>query len=534
MSQTENENKNQLPLTDEAEAPNGADISRQSVDENPEEAGVEGLTEPPKTEREQEQTDESEFAECSQTVPLTEKGATERAPQGDAIASKPDGTPAKKSRKTLYAGLAIYLVCLVVLMLFGWDRTFRRSDHPHFVYLADAYLHGKIHIEKPPPWMDDYVNFDNKWWVTFPPAPAIMMAPGVAACSSLHFDRIPVVKQVLCGVPKKDALAGHPYFNDTLFTMLMGALNGLLVWLLLERLRLEKYSSMTQSENLWLTFFFVFGTMHFYCSILGQVWYSALIIGATLTLMYILFAWDAEHPFLAGLCLAAAFATRTPAAMAFPLFFYFLFFKGYERRRRPWREVIVKTLWFGAPILIGVTLMGLQNYYSFHSPFKFGHDYIMQDRHLRHGLFGYQWFSRNLSAALTNLPRISLDEKHIIKFSFHGASMLFTTPAWIYMFWPKKTGKLFWIFALCAALIALPDLLYKSTGFGQFGYRYNIDFAPMMIVCLALAGRSLKWHFKALIIISIFWATFGAVTFRRYDDLFYHYDFFPEMPFSRE
>ncbi len=433
---------------------------------------------------------------------------------------------------TLAVGLVIFLIALVGISLFAWDRTFRRSDHPHYVYLADAYLHGRLYIKNPPAWKDDYVWFENKWWVTFPPFPAVAMLPGVAACEFLHMDSVPVIDKVLCGVPK-NKVAGHPYFNDTLFTIIFAAINSLLMWLLLERFRTSGISGRTRRENVWLWLLFTFGTAALYTAVLGQVWYTALVVGATMLLLYIHFAWNAEHPFWAGLFLVLAFASRPPIAMAFPIFFYFLFYKDEERIYRPLSEIVIKLFWFGLPIVSVLGLIAWHNYVRFHSPFEFGHGYIMPDRHLRHGMFGYAWLARNLGAALVNLPRIT-DQFPYIKFSFHGTSILFTTPAFIYVLWPKRFGRLYKLFAITAIMIALPSLLYKSTGFGQFGYRYSSDFTPLLIAMLAIGGRPITWVFKLLIFISIFWNSFGAIVFRRWDSLFFHYDFWPETPFSRE
>jgi len=460
--------------------------------------------------------------------------ATQNAPDKNMLsAAARRAQVAQEYRKSTWKTLVILgMIAFVVLSLFAWDRVWRRSDHPHFVYLADAYLNGKLHIAKPPAWMDDYVWNEGKWWVTFPPAPAVAMMPGVALCTKAGFDTIPGIKTVLCGVPK-NPVKGHPYFNDTLFTILLSVLNAILIWLILERLSLKGISGRTRKENIWLWLLFVFGTMQFSCSVLGQVWYTALIMGSTMLLLFIYFAWDAKHPFLAGLALVLGFASRTPVFFAFPLFLYFLFYSGDERVERSWKEIFAKCIWFGAPILMVGILLMLHNYFRFHNPMEFGHDFIMKDRHLRHGMFGYAWLSRNLSAALTVFPRF-MSEFPYVKFSFHGTSMLWLTPAWLYLFWPKRVGKLYWALALTTIFVALPTLFYKSTGFGQFGYRYNVDYAALMIVMLAIGGRRIGKLFIMLIFLSIFWNGLGAIVFRRFGDVFMHWDLFPETPFSRD
>ena len=134
------------------------------------------------------------------------------------------------------------------------------------------------------------------YFVSFPPMPAILLMPFVAA-------------------------VGYGA-NDVLFTIIFGALNGVLFYALLIALRKAGHSLRTSSDNHWLVVCLAFGSAHLWCSVLGQVWFTALIVGVTFHIAYIYFAFDLRRPFLAGLCLAAAFATRAP------LVFGAIFFTG--------------------------------------------------------------------------------------------------------------------------------------------------------------------------------------------------------------
>ena len=73
---------------------------------------------------------------------------------------------------------------------------------------------------------------------------------------------------------------------------------------------------------MWWTIFFGLGTCHFWLSVQGKVWFSALILGATFHLLYLYFALGAKRPFLAGLSLAVAFSCR--ATLIFSAAFIFL------------------------------------------------------------------------------------------------------------------------------------------------------------------------------------------------------------------
>ena len=86
------------------------------------------------------------------------------------------------------------------------------------------------------------------WYVSFPPFPAVVMIP-------------------------LTAIFGYNV-NDVLFTVLNGALNCMLLFLLLEFLVRQGLSSRTRRENLVLALLFCFGTVHFSVRS-GQVWFTA-------------------------------------------------------------------------------------------------------------------------------------------------------------------------------------------------------------------------------------------------------------------
>ena len=131
-------------------------------------------------------------------------------------------------------------------------------------------------------------------YVSFPPFPAVLMVPFVAVW--------------------------HLNFNDVLFSVLWAAANPVLLFLLLRRLARRGLSRRTEIDDLWLTLLFGVGSVYWFCSVLGQVWFTAHVIGVTLCLAYVWASLDAARPALAGLFLGFGFATRTPLGFMFPLF----------------------------------------------------------------------------------------------------------------------------------------------------------------------------------------------------------------------
>src|SRR4029079_15484635 len=87
-------------------------------------------------------------------------------------------------------------------------------------------------------------------YVSFPPFPAVLMAPGGA----------------LWGLG----------FNDVVVTALWAELNPVLLLLLLRDLRRRGLSKRTDVEDLWLVAMFGVGSVYYYCSWGGAVWFNSL------------------------------------------------------------------------------------------------------------------------------------------------------------------------------------------------------------------------------------------------------------------
>ncbi len=455
----------------------------------------------------------------------------------------------------LVAG-AIFSISFGLYAGLSYNRFGQPSEDTHFVYQAHAFRQGQLHLLSPPPHGNDWASVlslpvrggetlrgiwldreagkfktlsgdiyiikaqdrdlsrpqELTYYVSFPPGPAVLMMPFIPAVDSPGVD---------LRDPRKLGL------NDVQFTLFFAALNVLLFFFVLERLRRFGVSTRSTRDNVILTVLFGAGTNVLWCSILGQVWFTALVIGITFTLLYIWASIGTRHPLLAGLFLAMAFATRTPLAFSFVFFAYFLFFPDGRLRRSEWGSFLWKSVLFAAPILaVGFSLMWF-NQARFDNPFEFGHTYLAQGgitRIQRYGLFNYHFLSKNLLAAFALLPRIQLYEPYVL-LSKHGMSLFLTTPPLLYLL-AYRSGcrpldrKWFWALVLALAAVAVPGLFYQNTGWVQYGFRFSLDYTPYMILLLALNRRRIGWIFVTLMVVGIVVNVFGAVTFGRME-MFY-------------
>ena len=351
--------------------------------------------------------------------------------------------------------------------------------------------------------------------VSFPPFPAVLMMPMV------H-------------------LWGF-HVNDVWLTLVFAALSVVLFLALLERWARQGLIATTPGDRLWLAALFAFGTVTWYCSIRGQVWFSALVIGLTLHLLAVLCAQGARRPFLAGLFLGLGVATRTPllfASIFLPL--EALFPNGrpvWLGGRQALRTAFGQLLWFCLPMAIVGAGLAWFNWVRWENPLEFGHLYLLEGTRAptrEHGLFNTVFLNGNLGAALTNMPRLFMNEPYVAV-SRHGLGLLASTPALFALFGAAKLRDDLAVDAdllsrrkglqrnllLTLLAVAIPGLLYQNDGWQQFAYRFSMDFLPLLLGIFALRVQRLSPLTKALIVLAIVVQGFGAVTFGR-AELFYY------------
>jgi len=124
------------------------------------------------------------------------------------------------------------------------------------------------------------------------------------------------------------------------------------------------------------------------------------------------------------------------------------------------------------------------------------------------------------------LPRI-LNKWPYVRISDHGMSLLVTSPNLAYTLAPKERSHLTRSLWLTVAFTALPTLLYQSSGYIQFGYRYSLDYMIFLMMLLAIGNRPLSRLFKGLVVVSFAINLFLAIIFDRYMEFSYDDSFFP-------
>jgi hypothetical protein len=472
--------------------------------------------------------------------------------------------------------LILFAVAYVLLTMFSGQRFLRQSAAPHFVYQAKAFLEGRTDLDPQVlPNLEDWacvrevqgekkrcegqIAATDKWYVSFPAFPSLVMMPFVAI---------------------------HGYqFNDTSFGVFFAALAVALFYSWMRQLQQREGSARSDNDNIVLAATLACGTLFFYCAIRGEVWFSAEVMGVAFTCLYARNAMGARRPMLAGLFFSMAVLTRTP------LLFSGVFFVMEALCPTPGKRIeelknatkgpgMQKLGQFAAGAAPLALWHAWYNATRFGRVTTFGHEYLYNNRVNADidtwGLFHPHYLARNIDAAFATLP----DFTRGLGYSPWGLSLLLTMPLLVFIFIsPEKKQSLqmsigaavavlvlsrlfpeeppgpgqfpignrpalvwlaivalfgvWWVgfsqdekparlkvpLIVTALCCAVPGLFYQNTGYAQFGFRFSLDYTPYLLAAFAVSGWTLK-HRAVQVALGVgflvnFW---GAVAFRGYTE----------------
>ncbi|MCB9700716.1 MAG: hypothetical protein H6711_02360 [Myxococcales bacterium] len=446
--------------------------------------------------------------------------------------------------------LAVFALSFAVLAAIAGDTLLRPSQNNHYIHMAAAWLDGRLeHAGRPPgyPRADDWgkvttlhladgrtirrahpcktaacaerrrservelwwseerellalprgaiVGREERWYVTFPPGPALVFLPGVA----------------LLGLT----------FPDVLATALLAAMIPALLVAHLDRIRGR--SDGRGREHLWIAAAWALGSPALFVGAHGSVWFSAQIVGALALTLHLIAGWDARRPLLAGLALGVAVACRPTTLLALPFFAL-----EWWREGRGWRRLVA----FAAPLALIGAALAIFNEARFGDPLEFGHRYLemrWQERVQTHGAFSPVYLRRNLECMLFLWPQVQASAP-FLRWSIHGMGLLLASP-WLVCLglardrFPQRRGL-----ALAAIAAAIPPLLYHNSGQLQLGYRFALDWLPMVVLLIAFGGGARRRIFPPLVIVAAIVGLVGAWYFHRAPGRIFVHDLWWPLP----
>jgi len=446
--------------------------------------------------------------------------------------------------------LTLTLALAVLHAALAGERLAGPSANNHFAYLAESWLAGEVALVRAPPHGNDWASYEA---LTLTPEAARRAAAagarvrwGAERGAERGAGRVAGVRRAgrlepLSGAPfplaAAEVLASERrYFvsfpplpallmaplvwlfglnaSDVWLTLLAGALNGGLLLGLLGDLRARGLSARAPRDDLWLVALATLGSAHLWCVTRGEVWYTALTLGVTAHILFLRFALHMRRPLLAGLALAAAFATRTSLLLLALLFYAQVAWP--MGAPYPLRERLRRAALFSLPPLAAGAALLWHNHARFESLSEFGHTYLAGGAIPRirdYGLFHVAFFKKNVIAAFLLLPLIRLGAPPA--WSAHGVAVQASSPGLAWALWALRGPALARaLLALCAALLSLL-LLYQNTGWVQFSWRFILDLLPSLVVAIALSPAPLGAAFKGAVLWGVAVNLLGAVAFGR-------------------
>ena len=340
---------------------------------------------------------------------------------------------------------------------------------------ARAFLSG--HLDIGVPGFYDSAPFRGRTYVPFPPMPAVVMTPIVAAI----------------GVERT---------NGTVLSLMLTLFNIAVGYRLARRLGLSP-----RARVFWLVAMFL-GTGYWSAVVAsGGVWFYAHVVAFTALLLAVAEAWGKGRGVWVGLALAAAFLSRQLTLFAgFALAARLWSHPDFTDRRARWLNLAA----FGAAVSLGIAVYLAFNRARFGNLFETGYRYIdlgtpLKERFARHGLFSAAYVPFNLIYLL--VQGVHVDFTSPAKLAGvttdpYGTSLLGASPYAVVSAFAHRAGAPVRALWLSIAAIAVGQLLYVNNGASQVNtQRFTLDFMPLLFVLVALGlgreaerGRASLWY----------------------------------------
>ncbi len=341
-------------------------------------------------------------------------------------------------------------VFLLVLAVYVVVTPRPHGFYHHHVYMAKAFLAGRVDLTGVPNHYHDVIRLNGKVYAPFQPLPAVILMPFVAVKGDAsHPGRAGQVVAALA------------------VALLVGALG-----------RMQRPRPVRIFTGIALGL----GSVLWSATAIGSTWFFA---HAVVVLMLTLVLWEltgAARGWLVGAWLAGAFLTRATLLPAIPAVAVLLVLR--RRGGRPLGGYALATV-------LGLTVLAGYNYLRFGNPFEAGYEMLSLGLTNaitleQSGYVGLVYIHRHLYTMLFRAPEL-LGHWPFLKPSPDGMALIFTSPVIVRLLFGHIGRARVLAWSLPIACVLAPMLIFFSTGWVQFGYRYSLDWWPFALVLLAFA-----------------------------------------------
>ena len=352
------------------------------------------------------------------------------------------------------------------------------ADHPGtdnlYVRQADAFLQGRLDIAE---YGWDASVVGDKFYVAFPPVPALLIAPVVA----------------LLGPEATDTIA---------LSLLLFALTLIVAWRILAQLEIPA------DQRFWPLLAFGMGTPLWHAVQASDgVWYFAHIVAVFCLVLAIHEALGQGRGWLTGVLLAGAMLSRQFTLFA-AIFLVVAIWQNKEQvkgGRSRWLNLAA----FLLPLALAGSGYLWLNYARFGDPLDTGYGAmrlagILADRVAAHGQFSPAYFIFNLVYLFFQGFHINFTAPDLLsglEMDPYGTSLLAASPFVVAAFFAVRDRRV-WAAWAGVLLMTFATLFYYNNGWMQVNaQRFTLDFWPLLLIPLAVglrqqfaAGQTRLWQ----------------------------------------
>jgi len=382
-----------------------------------------------------------------------------------------------------YILLLSFLFFILVLVM----NTYFIDQNEQFSSLANSFLHFKTYFLDTSKGNMDMTFVRGHYYWPLGPFPAVLLMPFVFLSS----------------------LTGHNFYQAFL-NFPIGIVVFYLVYLLAKSLNYNK------TDRYYWSFAFCFVSIYTFVFVNSSSWYFSQAIATCLMLLFLhLFLNVRRRPWLLGMIIAILLATRPFAALACILFLVCLTFAD-RKENIEYKKYLYKVFLL-SPFIPLVAVWLAYNQFSFGHLFSAGYKeqiltYLPLAIARECGLFSPVHIPGNLYYALLALPEPLFRDgtSKVLAFPYlvpspWGTSMFFISPYLFYLFLIDYKTKIVRILLGVSLVTFLPIAMYYGIGIFQYGYRYGLDFFPLVFLLLMIGYKNkfgnLNNTVKGLIII---------------------------------
>jgi hypothetical protein len=350
------------------------------------------------------------------------------------------------------------------------------TPYDYFTRLSASMLEGRIYLAENPPWLNELIPINGKYFVAYPPMPAILAIPFVAIFKDFQ-------QQILAHVIGA-AIAIVTYKTTLLITK-------------------------DFKKALWMSLLAAFGNVIWFLSSVGSSWYLGQLSAALFLSLAIWETFYKKRPILIGFLLGAAYLSRVHTILSI-LFFIFILSKKPFMSKINFKKIFLLSLGL-APFLVFNALYNLARFGVLWDKGYMLIPGVLEEPWYQLGLVHPSYVSRHLELIFKALPVFKNEFPYVFP-SWGGLAIWITTPAFFLLLKAPLKSKTVRLSILASTLVAIPILMHGTTGFAQFGYRFLVDFIPFLFLILifALPKKLTKTHW-ILLFLSILVNAWGVV-----------------------